>query len=525
MESKLKRPIGLRINYTPSSKQYEVWQALQPECPYCGGEIIQEICGLDLKGQPTYHPVCKKCGKRNIPQFILMGGAAGGGKTFTMAAWLIISCVRYSDIKMAVARKTLKSLKGSTFNTIKLLLKKWGLKEDENYKINNLEGIVTFWNGSQIILLEMADLPSDLDFNRFGSMELTGAAVDEVSEISERACEVLFSRIRYRVHETFKVPKMVMSTNPCMGWVRDRFVQDSDGNPVVCREGEAYIPFTVDDNPDVGFRQTYMAALDKISDPSVKARLRYGNWDFIESNDMAAYWNFDGGIHLVTGLKEKAYNPLKPIISGWDFNVAPYMSELEFQIDYDKKEIYVLEENLGKPEEKLNNTPALAKKIKDAKIANNHLGGMIITGDPSGLSRSTQTEDGVNNYTIIVENMKNSVLRPRIKLLQKQPPQVTRLEFVNAVLKGYDGWKVLIDLRCRKLTEDFVYQKKNADGTKNKKKVMNPKTGTKEERYGHLSDILDYVFVQFLSDSWRKFQSQKTSIETCTSPVYNIFNY
>ena len=47
---------------------------------------------------------------------------------------------------------------------------------------------------------------------------------------------------------------------------------------------------------------------------------------------------------------------LKPIISGWDFNVAPYMSEMEFQIDYEKKEIYLLEENLGKPEAKEKNT-------------------------------------------------------------------------------------------------------------------------------------------------------------------------
>lgn len=167
----------------------------------------------------------------------------------------------------------------------------------------------------------------------------------------------------------------------------------------------------------------------------------------------------------------------------------------------------------------------MAKKIKDKKISHNHIGGIVITGDPAGAARSTQTEDGVNNYTIIEQNMKNGVLRPRIKLLSKQPPLVTRLEFVNAIFSGYDGWKVMIDLRCRKLTEDLIYQTKNADGTKCKKKVTNAKTGGKEEKYGHLSDILDYVFVQFLSDSWRRFQNQKTSIETYTSEVYSIFNF
>lgn len=188
-------------------------------------------------------------------------------------------------------------------------------------------------------------------------------------------------------------------------------------------------------------------------------------------------------------------------------------------------EIYLLEENLGKPENKENNTPKLAQKVREKRINDQHLGGMIITGDPAGLARSTQTEAGVNNYTIITDNLSNSVLRPRIKLLPKQPPQATRLEFVNAIFNGFDGWKLFIDLRCRKLTEDMIYQKKNSDGTKCKQKVLNPKTGGKEEKYGHLSDILDYVLVLFLNDTWKRFQNQKTTIETYTAPVYNLFEY
>ena len=523
--NELVAPTALSIDYRPSSKQYEVWKALQPECPYCGGEIVQEELGIDLKGQPTYHPVCSNCRATDIPQFILMGGAAGGGKSFTMAAWLVSSCIRFPEIKMAVARKTLKSLKGSTFNTIKVLMRKWGLVQDKNFKINNLEGIITFWNNSQIIMLEMADLPSDTDFNRFGSMEITGAAVDEVSEISERACEVLFSRIRYNVHNTFKVPKMIMSTNPCLGWVRDRFVQDEEGNPVICKEGEAYIPFTVDDNPDSGFRATYMAALDKISDPAVKARLRYGNWDFVDTNVMAAYQGFNGEKHLVSNLKEKVYNPLKPIVSSWDFNVSPFMSTLSLQIDYDRKKIYVLDEILGKPEDKENNTPKLAQKIKEKYLTEKHTGGLLITGDPAGLARSTQTEDGVNNYTIILSNMNSPILRAKKKLLNKQPPQVARLEFINSLFEGYDGWEILIDLRCRKFVEDLVYQKKNADGTKNKSKVTDPKSGVKYEKYGHLSDCFDYALCLLISESWTKFKSAKSILETTATPIYGTFNF
>ena len=95
-------------------------------------------------------------------------------------------------------------------------------------------------------------------------------------EISERAVEVLFSRLRWRTHETFKTPRMLLTTNPTINWVRSRFVQDENGDKVICREGEAYIPFSVFDNPNIAFRQVYEAALNKIRDQATKERLLYG---------------------------------------------------------------------------------------------------------------------------------------------------------------------------------------------------------------------------------------------------------
>lgn len=445
--------------------------------------------------------------------------------SFLGASWLISCCLRWPNMRMVVGRKTLKSLRESTWNTICMIAKDWGLKEGVNYKINNLSGEMTFWNDSKIIMKELSFQPSDPSYLRFGSSEFSGCFLDECGELDEKAVEILFSRIRWNIPNTLVVPKMLMSTNPCLGWVRSRFVLDDDGNDVICKKYERYIPFSVYDNPDSEFRRQYLNGLMRISNKADRERLLYGNWQYVDVNEMAAYWNFDGAKHLVDGLREKVYNPMNPLISGWDFNVAPYMSELEFQFDFTNKKIYILEENIGKPEEKENNTPKLAIKIREKHLSRQHLGGIIVTGDPSGAARSTQTEEGVNNYTIIVDNMKNSVLKPRIKLLQKQPPQTTRLEFVNAILNGFNGWQVMIDMRCRKLTEDMVYQQKNSDGTKAKKKVLNPKTGGKEEKYGHLSDILDYVLVLFLNNEWRRFQNQKTTIETYTAPVYNTFEY
>ena len=229
----------------------------------------------------------------------------------------------------------------------------------------------------------------------------------------------------------------------------------------------------------------------------------------------------------MSNLKERVYDTLKPAIVCFDFNVIPYMGSISVQIDYEKKNVYFLEEILGKQEEKENNTPRLSMKVRDKFVRENHLGGIVVTGDPAGLARSTQTEDGTNNFTIIMNNMRNTTLRPQLRLLSKQPPLVTRLEFVNAVFNGFDGWNIYIDIRCRRLTEDLVNQKKNSDGTKNKPKVTDPKTNTKYEKYGHLSDCFDYVLCYFLSNSWSKFQmgGGGIGIETVDTPVYNQFDF
>ena len=526
--AKLQRPEGLTINFKPSERQYELWNALQPNhCEFCGGTLEMKPNGTDAHGHVVYKATCTKCGTTDIPEQILGGGSAGGGKSYLGCCWLASSCMRFDGIRMVVARKVRKTLLETTWNTLKDVLQSWGLVQDVHYHINNMTYVMTFWNGSTIMAMELTPSPSDPDFNSLGSLEITGAFVDEVSEVSEKAIEVLASRIRYKIAETFVVGKIFMSTNPCLTWVRSTFVMDDDGNPVTLPSGYRYIPFSLFDNPNEQFRAIYYARLIKIRDKATRDRLLYGNWLFVTSNKMAAYWNFDGDSILVQNLKETRYNPLKPLILSFDFNVNPYMTCLPMQFDYENKIVYVFPEFIGYPKDKLNNTPAFTRWISAKLVADGHIGGVVVTGDPAGLARSTQTEEGVNNFTIATKNMENAVLKPKLKLLSKQPAMITRLEFVNELMKGYDGWTLKVDARCHRLTEDFVYQKKNPDGTKEKKKVLSD-SGDRVERYGHASDCLDYALVYYLAKEYQTFKSKVVDSVTTVdmgSTVYSEFDY
>jgi len=437
--------------------------------------------------------------------------------SYLASCWLIYMCIRYAGVRMFVARTTLKSIRNSTWKTIFDVLRDWGFVQDKHFKENVIFGYLEFWNGSTIEMVELAPSNVDPEYQRLGSAEYTGGYIEEAGEVDEKGAEVLISRIRYKVQETTVTQKCLLGSNPSLNWIKKRFVYDDEGNEVQCAEGDMFVPFTVYDNPNASFRMQYIQNLMRIKDIALRERLLNGNWLWVDTNMAAAYWAFDGSVHLGLNVKEQFYDPLKPLVLAFDFNVLPYMSCLVLQFDYGSKVVYVLEEILGTPTEKTNNTPALGKKIARKYLTEGHLGGLVITGDPAGLARSTQTEDNVNNFSILMDKLSAPQLQATKKLLTTQPPLIQRLEFVNSVLEGkIDGWTVLIDMRCNKFKEDLIYQRKNQDGTKEKKKVEDPKLRVKYEKYGHLSDCFDYALCYFLSDLFTKFKRGRTAVSVTT---------
>ena len=78
---RLEQPRGLVINFSPSPKQYKVWQALQGGvCDKCGGTLKLKVTGHDKMGHPIHEAVCSRCGNTDIPEIVLAGGSARRGK-------------------------------------------------------------------------------------------------------------------------------------------------------------------------------------------------------------------------------------------------------------------------------------------------------------------------------------------------------------------------------------------------------------------------------------------------------------
>jgi hypothetical protein len=222
----------------------------------------------------------------NTTTELLYGGAAGGGKSILGSFWLLKMALKYPGTRWLMGRSELKTLKETTLQSFFEVCRLQGLKADVHYKYNQQSGQILLPNGSMIILKDLFCYPSDPNFDSLGSLEITGAFIDECNQIVEKAKNVVKSRIRFRLDEFDLLPKMLMTCNPAKNWVYSQFYKpDREGT---LPKEKAFIQAVVDDNPDVS--RHYKENLQGLDENS-KQRLLYGNWEY--DNDPSTLIEYD----------------------------------------------------------------------------------------------------------------------------------------------------------------------------------------------------------------------------------------
>jgi len=199
------------------------------------------------------------------------GGAAGGGKSALGCLWLIEQCQKYEGTRWLLGRSRLKTLKETTLATFFELATKLDISEQFSY--NSMAGTINFNNGSQILLKDLQSMPSDPEFDSLGSLEISGAFIDEISQISEKAWLIVKSRCRYKLNEYGLIPKILGCTNPTRNWVFNRFYKPYSDE--ITDPSRAFIRALPTDNPHLP--QSYLDALLALDEASTQ-RLYYGNW-------------------------------------------------------------------------------------------------------------------------------------------------------------------------------------------------------------------------------------------------------
>lgn len=231
----------------------------------------------------------------NIHRELLFGGAAGGGKSWLGCVWLTLNCLAYPETRWFIARRTLKVLKRTSLKTLFKVFKKYGIQKVQDYKYNKTDSIITFTNGSQIDLLEVAYRPTDEEFEDLGSYEFTGGWLEEGGEIVSGAYETIKTRIGRQYNDKYElIAKLLVTCNPKKNWMyRDFYRPWKEGvlNPL-----KFFLQSLISDNDYID--QGYRDILVTLKNKTKKERLLLGNWEY--ENDPASLCSHDAILDIFT---------------------------------------------------------------------------------------------------------------------------------------------------------------------------------------------------------------------------------
>ena len=434
---------------------------------------------------------------------VFFGGAAGPGKTSLGCLWQQSRRILYPGTRGLIARDQFTDLRDSTLNTFMHFWNTYGRYNSQNIKgsYNASSKVFSFSNGSEILFRYLAWEPGDPDFHRLGSLEITDVFVDELPEISEKAWDILNSRIRYKLSSLpTRLPKALGCGNPANNWVKHRFVLDKNNKPVELKPYQRFISATLSDNPDKEFREVYGTALSKQSNYDQR-RLIYGDWTATDQNGMEFYHEFKLNTHIQHVLPVESL----PFHISFDQNVNPYITLTVWQAIQEPGKITVVAVDEICPEHPDNNTERLCELFLDrykAQIIGNRQN-VFMYGDASGNKRDTR---GETNYNITKRVLKPVLSNYSDRTNSFNPSVSKRRDFINAIFAGQiPGISIIISSKCVNLVNDLTGVKQDVNGGKLKAKERNPITGQNFEKYGHTSDTMDYAICKIFEREFLYF--------------------
>lgn len=435
---------------------------------------------------------------------LFFGGAAGGGKSYFLCHWQILRRLFHPGTRGCIGRAVLKNLKDTTLNTF---FDVWNSTYKDNpegvtCKLNEQRGIIYFSNGSEIILKDLFQYPSDPDFHSLGSLEITDAAIDEMPEITEKAFTVLQSRIRYKLDMVGNIPKILGCGNPANNWVKYRFVLDKQNQPVTLKSYQAFVPALVTDNPNVLFAQTYTKQLQKMSHYD-QLRLLQGDWTATDEAGQEFYWAFDRQKHVKESI---TYRKDLPTHVSFDQNVNPYITNIcaHLEIIDGKYHLQIYDEfTLAHPK---NSTRSLCVETANKYDLSS---GLFYYGDASGSKADTRSE--YNDYDIVRQVFAPYLSNYSNRVEPSNPPVLKRRDFINAIFQGeFPNIEISISPNCYELISDLMSLKQDKDGKKLKVKVRDSLTGVTYESKGHACDCFDYLICGIFKQEFDAFVNHQT---------------
>lgn len=366
----------------------------------------------------------------SITNELLYGGGAGGGKSMLGCIWHIHRRTKYANSRGLIGRAKIANLEQSTLVTLFKVASLMGYKQNIHYTYNSQKHTINWSNGSQTILKDLFLYPSDPDFTSLGSTEYTDAFIDEGTEITLKAFEIVSTRIRWNLDLYKLVPKILITANPSDGWVKERFIE-ADNKEVILAPHQRFIQSLVSENPDEDFKRLYIQQLERLSSDYDKQRLLYGDWSANREvqSPFATQWN--DAKHISNAPE---YDHKKQLIISIDFNLVPFCATFHHYFTDDKGHHW---HTFDEMEIKQGSIPEMCDRISARYYPS--LNNAILTGDASGLRGELSQRDNASLYDQLLKGlgMRDSQLK-----VSNNPTHVNSRADCNFVLYHFPDYKV-----------------------------------------------------------------------------------
>jgi PBSX family phage terminase large subunit len=433
-------------------------------------------------------------------RYLILYGSRGSSKSDYTAKRLILFCLTNKYFKCILYRKNFNSIKDSSYDTIKQAIYDLGLESLFVFKIAPLE--IVCLNGNKFIA-RGGDDPNKLKSIKDPTMVWYEEDIPDESDFATISLTIRSGKAEI-LQEIFTINPQVEG-NPEDNWFWQRFFKghhelsfrQKTTVEVEGRQIDYY--YTVHHSAYQDNRWLPDEVKAQIEDYKEKNPYLYsvyarGLWTAKETGG-----NFYKEFSRAKHVKKLQYDSSLPIHVSFDFNVNPYCSVQIWQIK--GLEANCIDEIPARYPN--NNTRGASKLFLQKYFA--HKGGLFVYGDPSGKSADTRSEQGQNDFRIIMTELSN--LRPNLRVHSKAPAVAMRGNWINSIL-GFEegGIKLSIDENCGQTISDFSYLKEASDGTKHKEKVKDSETNVTYEKYGHFSDCADYMLTFAFNSEYDKFQ-------------------
>ncbi len=416
-------------------------------------------------------------------------GGRGSSKSYFVADKLIYKCLTDKYFRFILIRNTYSTIKDSSYQTLKDRIYELGLGELFDFKLQPLEIICK--NGNKFLARGCDDTTKLKSIK-----DPTGAWYEE--DIPEESDFItITTSIRTAKADSLQE---IFTINPEVdgdfkdNWFWKRFF-----------EGYSEKTFRNEAQKYTVMHSTYLdnrwATIDLVQnlhnlakqDPYYYTIYCLGEW-----GNRITGGNFYKMFNRGTNVSQTTYNEHLPIHVSFDFNVNPYMSATIWQIS--NNIIYNIGEIAAKSPK--NTTKGICFEFK--KMFPRHLNGVFVYGDPAGRSQDTRTEHGANDFTIIMQELE--AYRPSLRVHTSAPSIHMRGQWINAVFSGLRKLTLIIGEQSPMLLTDLMNLKEDGSGDKYKQLTKDKVTGVTYEKYGHMSDTLDYMLTHAFSGDYQDFQ-------------------